>query len=322
MKESLKPVVAVDLGGTKILAAVVSQDGKALVRKRYDTMANEGVDSVVNRIFSAINDIVNACNMSLTELGGISVAAAGAIDMKRGIVTASPNLPGWCDVPLRDIIGDRFKTISFLINDAKAAALGEHRYGAGKGAKNLIYLTVSTGIGSGIIIDGKLYFGESGSAGELGHMTIDVNGPLCGCGNRGCWEALASGSALAKDAINRIQGGNKSMITEMVGGNLEKITAETVSIAAERGDSLALDVVLRAAKYLGIGLANVVNIFNPEMIVIGGGVSKMGELLLTPARQEMRTRAFRLAAEAVSIVPAVLGDENGVLGAAAYAIGQ
>ncbi len=321
MKKSGLPVLTIDLGGTKLLAAIVS-DGQVLARERSLTLAHEGPEPVIGRIFSAINNVLDASNMTLAEIGGISLAVAGAIDMTRGIVTASPNLPGWCDVPLRDIIGERFKTSTFLINDAKAAALGEHRYGAGKGVKNLLFLTVSTGIGGGIIIDGELYFGKSGSAGELGHMTIDVDGPRCLCGNSGCLEVLASGGAVAREAIKRVQSGEKSIITEIVGGKVEEITAETVSKAAEQGDPVALGVISKAAKYLGVGMANIVNIFNPEMLIVGGGMSKMGELLLAPARHQVQAHAFRLAAEAVRIVPALLGDDSGVLGAAAFAVSQ
>ncbi|MFH1639542.1 MAG: ROK family protein [Chloroflexota bacterium] len=322
MKESVLPVLAIDLGGTKILAAIVSGDGQVLVRERCLTRAEEGVEAVISRMFVAIEGVLACGNIPLSQLGGVSVAAAGPIDMERGVITASPNLPGWSDVPLRDIIRERFKTDTFLINDAKAAALGEHRYGAGRGVKNLIYLTVSTGIGGGIIINDKLYFGEKGSAGELGHMTIDMCGPPCSCGSTGCWEALASGSAMAREMVRRVQCGDRSITSEMVGGNLAEITAETVSRAAGCGDRVALDVILKTAKYLGVGMANIVNIFNPEMIVVGGGVSKMGDLLLAPARRELHERAFRVAAAAVRVVPALLGDENGVLGAAAFAAGQ
>ncbi len=208
---------------------------------------------------------------------------------------------------------------TFLLNDANAAALGEHRFGAGRGTNNLIFVTVSTGIGGGIIIDGKLYSGTSGSACEIGHMTIDVNGPKCTCGNTGCLETLASGTAVARDAIGRIRQGEKSTLTEMVKGNLEEITAEKVGIAAQSGDSLSMDVISRAANYLGVGMANIVNIFNPEIIVVGGGMAKLGDFLLDPVRQIVRERAFPISAQAVRIVTAQLGDDAGICGAAVFA---
>ena len=183
----------------------------------------------------------------------------------------------------------------------------------------MLFITVSTGIGGGIIIDGKLYFGASGGAGEVGHMTIDVNGPKCACGNVGCWETLASGTAVAREAINRIHRGEKSLLTEMVKGKIETITAEKVSEAAQQGDALAQEVIARAMTYLGIGMVNLVNIFNPEMIVVGGGLSKMGNLLFDPVRQVVKDRAFPLLAQAVRVVPAKLGDDAGILGAAIFA---
>ena len=313
------PVLAIDLGGTKVIAAVISDKGEVMAREYYLTLADEGPRAVINRMLSAIDHLLSAQDMSLSQLHSISVSAAGAIDMKRGLVTLSPNLPGWCNIPLRDIIKEKYKVNTFLLNDASAAALGEHRFGAGRGVKTLIYLTVSTGIGGGVIIDDKLYCGPSGSAGEIGHMTIDVNGPRCNCGNIGCWETLASGTAVAQEAIRRVSCGERSSLIEIVEGKTENITAETVEIAARDGDSLALDVIAKAATYLGVGMVNLVNIFNPEMIIVGGGMAKMGDLLLAPARQVVQERAFQLPAQAVRIVPAQLGDDAGVLGAATFA---
>ena len=183
-------------------------------------------------------------------------------------------------------------------------------------------MTVSTGIGSGIIIGGSLYSGVSGSAGEIGHMTIDINGPRCNCGNIGCFEMLASGTAMAKEAVQRIKQGEKSVLTKITGSKIENITAEKVSTAAQDGDSLASEVILKTATYLGIGLTNLVNIFNPEMIIIGGGMAKMGDLLLDPARRIVRERAFQLPTRAVQIVSAQLGDDAGVLGAAVFTFQQ
>ncbi|MDD5039362.1 MAG: ROK family protein, partial [Dehalococcoidales bacterium] len=223
------------------------------------------------------------------------------------------------DVPLKKIVEDKYKVNTFLLNDAKAAALGEHHFGAGKGANNLIFITVSTGIGGGIIINGKLYFGVSGGAGEIGHMTVDVNGPRCNCGNIGCLEMLASGTAIAREAISRIREGEKSSLIKMVEGKTGHITAEKVSLAARDGDLLALKVIARAAGYLGAGMVSLVNIFNPEIIIIGGGVSKIGDLLFEPVRGMVRERAFRLLSQAVRIVPAQLGDDAGVFGAAVFA---
>ncbi len=319
IKKRELPVLAIDLGGTKIITAIISNKGQMIAREYCLTLADEGPQSVINRILSAIDHLLSLENIGSSQLGSISIASAGAIDCARGLVTSSPNLPGWYDIPLRDIVREKHGVNTFLINDASAAALGEHQFGAGRGVNNLIYLTVSTGIGGGIIINGRLYSGLCGSAGEIGHMTIDVNGPRCNCGNIGCLETLASGTAVAKDAIRRISRGERSSLTEVAEGKIENITAEEVSLAAQGGDSLALEVISKAATYLGIGMVNLVNIFNPEMIIVGGGMSKMGNLLLNPARQVVRERAFSLSAQAVCVVPAQLGDDAGVLGAAVFA---
>ncbi len=315
-------VLAVDLGGTKITAGIVSGSGQVIAKERCLTLAEEGPQSVVNRLFSTIDHLLGLKGMELSQLDSISLAVAGAIDLEKGLVTLSPNLPGWHDIPLREMVKERYGVDTFLLNDASAAALGEHRFGAGRGVNNLILLTVGTGIGGGIIINGGLYNGSSGSAGEIGHMTIDVNGPGCKCGNTGCLEALASGTAMAREAGSRIAQGEKSSLVEMVAGKIGEITVEKIGTAAGEGDVLALDVIAEAGTYLGVGMANLVNIFNPELIVVGGGVANLGELLLEPARRVVKARALRLPAQAVRIVPAQLGDEGGLLGAAVFALEQ
>lgn len=317
-----RSVLALDLGGTKIIAAAVLSTGEIISRKYSLTLADEGPRPVINRLSSAVAETMAQAKLKTPGIAGIGIAAAGIIDTNEGIVTTSPNLPGWRDVPLRDIIAERLGLTTYLINDASAAALGEHRFGAGKGVDNLIYLTVSTGIGGGIIIDGELYLGADGCAGEIGHMIIETHGPQCNCGKFGCLEALASGSAMTKESVRRLNQGEKSYIIELVDGRLEDITAETVSLAARKGDSLACDIVARAANYLGIGLANLVNIFNPELIVIGGGVSKMGNMLLAPTRKAVRELAFKLPARTARIVRARLGSNAGIIGAAAYVFDQ
>jgi len=317
-----RPVLTVDLGGTKIMTAVVLPDGRLLSHNYCLTMADRGPEVVIDRILSALNGAMAQAQLKTSELIGLGVAAAGILDTKKGIVTTSPNLPHWHDVQLGDILTEKLGIVTYIINDANAAAVGEHRFGVGKGFTNMIYLTVSTGIGGGIIVDGELYSGTDGCAGELGHMTVEVDGPRCHCGNFGCLEALASGWAVVIEAVKRINQGEKSSIIELADGGLESITAETVAMAARRGDRLAADIVREAANYLGVGLANLVNIFNPELIVIGGGLSKMGDMLLKPARKVVKERAFKLPTRTVRIVRARLGSNAGIIGAAAYVFGQ
>ncbi len=312
-------VLAVDLGGTKIAAGLVSIKGEIISRGYCLALAEEGPETVIKRLLSLTHRTLKQAGIKDSELKGVGVAAAGALDIRKGLVTKSPNLPGWYNIPLQSIVTEKIGVKTYLINDASAAALGEHRLGAGKGVSNLIYLTVGTGIGGGIILGGQLYTGTDGCAGEIGHMTVDVNGQRCNCGNIGCLETLASGTAMAKEAIRRLNQGERSSLVTLAGGKLENIDAKLLAQAAGRGDSLACDVINEAAYYLGIGMVNLVNIFNPECIVVGGGVAQMGDLLLEPARKVVKERAFSLPVRTARIVRAKLGNNSGIIGAAFFA---
>ncbi|MDO8637757.1 MAG: ROK family protein [Dehalococcoidia bacterium] len=315
----LKPIIGVDIGGTKILAVVADGNGKLLARKHIPTQPASGPEAGIKRIILAINQVCQQANISSKDgINGIGIAIAGLVDTPRGILVTSPHLPGWRDVPLKDHLEAALGVQVSIINDAKAAALGEQTFGAGKGVENQIYMTVSTGIGGGIIINGALYMGKAGSAGEIGHMVIDVNGPRCNCGNNGCLETLASGTAVAREVSDRLAKGASSTVRDMVSGRLQDITAEMVSKAAEQGDAVASEVIHQAGVYLGVGLANLVNVFNPELIIIGGGFAKVGSRLLDPAISEMKRRAFSRPANQVRITVAQLGDNSGALGAVAY----
>lgn len=314
----VKGQLVIDLGGTKIASAIFSNN-TIIARSYHPTLAHEGVSRVMSRLIIFLEQLLEQTNLTLFQIESICIASAGIIDMNKGIVTVSPNLPGWHDVPIRSKIEEHFGIDTYLLNDASAAALGEYTLGAGKNSSNVIYITVSTGIGGGIIVNGELYLGASGGAGEIGHMSIREGGSLCYCGNRGCLEVLASGTAIAREALRLVQKGEKTSLNNMMGSKVENITAREVSMAAQQGDALARKVVLKAATYLGIGMANVVNIFNPDMIIIGGSVSKMGELLFKPVRQQIIKRVFDLPAQVVSIVPSKMGDDAGLIGAAIFA---
>jgi glucokinase len=312
-------VVAVDLGGTKYIAAVIGPGGKVLSRVYCPTLSHEGPAKIIERLVTSVNQAVKKAGLKLRDTGGVGVAVAGIIDIKRGLITEAPNLPRWRNILLRDLLKDEFKIPVFVLNDASAAALGEHRLGAGRGLDNLIYMTVSTGIGGGMIINGELYNGTDGSAAEVGHMIIQVDGPLCHCGQYGCLEAMASGTAIARMAEERLRSGWMSMLSRMVKKGKPNITAEDVAAAAVKGDALASQVIDDAAAYLGVGMANLVNLFNPQMIVVGGGVSAMGERLLRPARKSLKLHAFKLPAGTVRVVRSALGADSGLMGAAIYA---
>lgn len=312
-------ILGIDLGGTKILTAVIDAENNIHSQDLSLTPAEEGKNAVIRAIYESTGRCLDKASISIKDIEAIAIGAPGPSNPESGILFTSPNLPGWRDVPLVNIFEKEFNKKVFLINDANAAALAEFRFGAGKGLRHMIYITVSTGIGGGIIIDGKLYTGAVGTASEIGHMTIKDKGPRCNCGNYGCWETLASGTALAREAQKSIRAGARTMILRHAGGDPEKVEAKAIQTAAEKGDALARELIEQAGYYLGVGLANLLNMFNPQMIVIGGGVSNMGEMIFGPAFRTARERAYAAAYSAVTFAPAKMEDNSGILGAAAYA---
>jgi glucokinase len=246
----------------------------------------------------------------------VGVGAPGPLDTRTGIIFLTPNL-GWVDMPLRQRLADQIGLPTSLDNDANCAIFGEWWRGAARGSRHTIGFTIGTGIGGGIIVDGRLYHGASDCAGEFGHTTIDPEGRHCKCGNYGCLEAYASGPAIALRSMEAIASGAESRIPAMVDNDLSRITAQTVYQAAQEGDALALEVVRDTAKYLGVGVANLVNVFNPEIVVICGGVTQAGERLFAPLRQEVTRRAFKPAVRVCRILPGELTGTAGVYGAAA-----
>jgi glucokinase len=306
---------AVDLGGTKILSLVVDQDGAVLGEDMRPTEAASGPDAVIGRIVDSMCAAMERAGVPV--LAAMGIAAPGPIDFERGLITAAPNLPGWRNVPVAARLGDRFGCPAVLENDANAAALGEFAFGAGRGARHLVYLTISTGIGGGLVLDGRLYRGADGAAGEVGHIPLLPDGPACGCGAHGCLEALASGTAIARRARELLLSGHATGLRRLSGR--DTVTAEQVHEAAERGDTDARAVIEDAGRYLGRGLATIVNLFNPHVIVLGGGTAKIGPMLLEPAHEELRAHALRLPLSRVRVVSAALGDRAGALGVAALA---
>jgi len=306
-----KVIAAVDLGGTNIRAALYSEDGGTLAQCALPTLAHEGLEPTLGRIFRAIEEVIREGE----ELIAIGLGAPGPLDPWKGIIFSAPNLPGWENVPLADILAERFGVPVFVNNDANVAALAEHRLGAGKGFSNIIYITVSTGIGGGIIAEGKLLLGAKGLAGEVGHIVVKPDGPPCGCGGRGCVEALASGPAIAREAIKRIKAGENSSIPKFVEGPLEGLTAREVALAAIEGDALAQEIFREAGYYLGLSFVSLIHLFNPSRIIVGGGVAKVGKILLEPAEETVKELTMREFLEGFKIVPAALGDEAGLLGA-------
>jgi glucokinase len=311
MNESL---VGVDLGGTQVRAIVCDREGHILSRAATLTLAHEGRDAVIRRILDTIIDAVGP--RLWTEIAGIGVGAPGPLNPYSGVVVHAPNLPGWEDVPLRQLIAERFCLPVALGNDANLAALGEQRFGAGRGVDDLVYMTISTGIGGGIISGGELFLGHGGFAGEVGHQTILAGGPLCGCGNHGCLEALAAGPAIGRMGREAAEEGRGEALLALAGGDVSRISARVVSQAAAAGDATAIEIIRRAATYIGIGLANLANILNPELYVLGGGVTHAGPLLFDTIRETIRRTAM-LATRDVRVERAVLGDDVVLWGAVA-----
>jgi glucokinase len=306
--------VGVDLGATKIFTLVTLPDGREAASDRRPTLAHQGPQAVIGRIVDSVRAALATASATKADLAAVAVVSPGPVDQVRGLVRNPPNLPGWESVPVVQILKDALGVRVILENDADAAALGEHAFGAGRDFRNMIFITVSSGIGGGIIVDGRIYRGATGAAGEVGHMVLDEAGPACGCGQRGCLEALASGTAIAARAAALAAGGATPLLARLAGESAP-LTAEAVQRAALDGDAVAQRVIREAGHYLGLGVVNLVHVLNPNGIVIGGGVSHMGDLILEPAREVVRQRCFPLSQEGLRIVAGVLGDRAGALGA-------
>lgn len=314
--------LGIDMGGTAIKALCLQSDGKTLVRKQMPTQSHEGSEAVIRRIIRLIAGVIGELG-DKRKVGGIGIAVAGVVDKESGTVLLLPNFPGlWRGIPLGPRLQDHFKVPSFVINDARAATLGEKTFGAGRQSHNMVMLTLGTGVGGGIIVDDELYFGSEGHAGEVGHQTIDPDGPLCGCGNRGCLESLASGPAIASMGIRAVKQGMTTSIRDLAGGDLDNITPKTVADAASGGDAVANLIIRTAGGYIGTGIANLVVILNPDTVVVGGGVAKAGDLLFRAIEETVDRRVciFSGGRGAVRIVPAELGEEAGAIGAAVWAM--
>ena len=320
--EQHRPVLALDIGGTKTAAAVIEPGGRVLSRARVGTPDSEVEATLVDAAWKAAQQTLSQASLEMRDVEAVGVSCAGIVNTVEGVVVSSPNVRTLRRTPLRSMLAERFGKAVRLANDATLAALGEWQFGLNRSVSDLVYVTVSTGIGGGIIAGGRLLEGACGAGGEVGHMTIDVNGPPCPCGRSGCWEALASGRALAERTVARLEEGETSIIGELSGGEMANVDAHMVAIAAHEGDRLALEMIEATAFYVGVGLGNLINIFNPSVVLIGGGLTKIGEPLLGPAARIARERAYVTAAGEVDIRTALLGDDSPLLGAAALVWGM
>lgn len=308
--------IGIDVGGTNVKIALVDDNGKIIYSNSVPTYAKMGYEYTVNNIKQAIKDLMKETNTTPSDIEGIGFDFPGQVDCKTGVVKLAPNIPGWVNVPIAQMIEDEFHIPTRIDNDVRCAALGELKFGAGRGCENFICITVGTGIGSGIVINGKVVRGATNAAGELGHIKLQMNGgPICGCGDTGCLEAFASGPAIVAMAQEYIKGGKSTKFREMAAVEGGEITPYMVAKAAEEGDPVAKRIFEIVGEYIGIGLTSVINLLNPERVIIGGGVAESGELLLGPIRKTIKERAMVVAGNSVEIVPAQLGNSAGVIGA-------
>lgn len=305
--------IGVDVGGTNIKIALVGTNGEIVYSNSISTRAEMGYEYTISAMKQAVVDLMKETKTDAKNIEGIGFGFPGQIDYKNGIVRFATNIPGWVDVPIEEIFEKEFGIPTRVDNDVRCATLGELNFGAGKGCKNLVCITLGTGIGSGIVVDGKLVRGASNVAGEIGHIKLQMNGgPLCGCGDYGCFEAFASGPSIVAMAQEYIKGGKSAKFREMAD---PEITPYIVAQAAKEGDVVAKRIFTIMGEYVGFGLASVINLLNPERIIIGGGVADAGEIIFAPIRETISKRAMPIAAAAVEIVPAQLGNMAGVIGA-------
>lgn len=299
--------IGVDLGGTNLRTSILTRDGNILEKHKEATRAAEGCEKVVARLVQNINRQVAVARRSGHDVAAIGVGAPGVIHTQSGVVVKSPNFPDWNNLQLKAILQKALGISVYIENDANAAALGEQWRGAGRDAHSMVFITLGTGVGGGIVLKNKIWHGADGMAGEVGHMTLIPNGRTCGCGNRGCLEMYASARGIIQS------------YRELVPDAPQRMTSEQVFHAAREGDGTALRVMREMGAYLGIGIANLVNILNPQLVVIGGGVKDGWPLFIDAAVAEMKKRAFDYPAERTKVLPSVLGDDAGMVGAAAAA---
>ena len=309
-------VLGLDVGGTKLAAGVVASDGSVLSHLRIPSRVEEGPERMIARHLDLGREAVRVAGLDLDAIKAAGIACGGPLDPMAGIIQSPLSLPGWDDIPIVSLVSGSLGVPAVVENDATACALAEFRFGVGsvRGARNLVYLTISTGVGGGLVLDGRLYRGAAGNAGELGHLTIDYLGRRCACGRRGCLEAYASGTNIAVRAREALAGGRPSSLA-----SLPVVRAEDVSAAAAAGDALASEVWDETMAMLGSAVANILDVFNPDLVVLGGGVTRAGDQLLGPVREAALRQAMPPARTSADIVLAGLGDEVGIVSAASVA---
>ncbi|MDH4179672.1 MAG: ROK family protein [Armatimonadota bacterium] len=311
--------VGVDIGATNIRAGVVDDAGQILGEARRLALAEAGLRTAIGRVIEAIREAVENAGLSIADIRAIGAGVPGVHRSRDGICVYSPNFADSRGVPVLPPIREEFGLPAFMLNDVAVQTLGEHRFGAGKGYSHMVMIALGTGIGGGAIIDGELRIGPTEGFAEVGHMTIEPEGPFCGCGNRGCWEALTGRDAIIQRAIAKLQTGRQTGIAESVDYRLGSITPALIATMAEEGDAVAIEVLAETGNYLGIGIANLIQLYNPEILVVGGGIAQAGPRLFEPIMRTVRARALMVPASTCRIVASRLADDAGIIGAAVLA---
>lgn len=316
-----KYIVGVDLGGTNLRSAVVTEDEKIVGRASRPTEAEKGPEAVMEAIRGCVLDAVGESGLQTDDLLAVGIGAPGPMNWKTGVVYSPPNLPGWHHVPLADEMKKRLGVPCYVENDANVACFGEFWLGAGRGAEQMCLLTLGTGLGGGIVTHGKLLRGLDGTAAEIGHMKVErFQGRRCGCGAIGCLEQYASVTGMKKTALIGIVKGERTVLRDLVENDITKLTGKMIFDAAEQGDEFAANVVHETGIWLGIGISSLINLLNPEKVVLYGGMVAAGERLFKPMRETIRTETFEVPAKRAEILTAALGDDSGVIGAAGVAL--
>ncbi|MCA2000806.1 MAG: ROK family protein [Chloroflexi bacterium] len=316
----MKKYIGCDLGGTNLRAAIVDVENGAVLRQlSVPTLAREGHDAVMRRMGALFLQVIEEAGMKKEAIGGVGIGVPGVLDLEKGETLFLPNLPGtWPHVPLRGAIQKLTGFPTALLNDVRSITNGEWRFGAGRGVETVAVFAIGTGIGGGLVLNNQLHLGIGGTGGEIGHTTIDFNGPRCGCGNYGCLEAYASAPAIAAMGMKAVSQGLTTRIGELCEYDLNRITPKLIASAALQGDEIAKDIYERAGFYIGVAAANICVAVGPRRIIIAGGVSRAGDLLLEPIRRTLRQRVAVMPVEQVEVVPSELGDNAGVIGVACW----
>lgn len=305
--------IGVDMGISKVECAVINLGGSIVFKTVLRYCAESGAEQILSCTEACIRKAIEGCGIDRKLFLGIGVGVHGLVDSAAGISIYAPAF-NWRNLPLKDMIGKKFDLPVFIENDVRAMTLGENRFGAAAGVDDLVLINVGTGVGSGIMIDGELYRGATFGAGEIGHICIADNGPRCNCGNYGCLEAMASGPAIARRVVSQIKTGRSTILTSLIDDDLSNITGEAVYRAACSGDQLSISALEETGRYIGLAVSNIINILNPEMIVIAGGVASAGAYIMNPLIEVARKKSMREAGAKVRIVTSLLGEDCGVIG--------